>query len=258
MLTDTQKFLIKKSVNESLDLAEHHWKNGGHELSESYSAEAKVVINAMDSAPSKIPGHPIVKDNVTVIDEFIAYVADMRHSSEHLLCAISEKNADVSMLQRVYYETSALLPALALTVGFEGGNVTEYLGDGILALFKVDTNSPEKAIYAAHRASKNSIGDARNIVNGIINDRYRLPELDLGVGLAMSKALVTLVGLEGDKHPKAIGSCVFKATKLSGGQNEVIIDEVLKTAWPTAEKGVLKFKDRNLKGTTGYLIQKNK
>jgi class 3 adenylate cyclase len=173
------------------------------------------------------------------------------------MCAISGKRANVSGLQRVFYETSALLPALALAVKFEEGNVTEYLGDGVLALFRVDANDRSKFIYAAHRAAKLSINEIRDVVNEILSERYSLPNLDIGVGLALSQTLVTLVGLPTEKHPKAFGECVFRATKLSGGKNEIIADKNLKLAWPSQKGGTLCFKPRTVRGEDGYLLSKS-
>lgn len=214
--------------------------------------DSALVVN--ESAPSRIPGHEKVQDDETVIDEFIALVADMRDSSKHLNSAISEKTAKVSQLQRVYYETSALLPALALTIKFKNGNVTEYLGDGVLALFQVDQADKSKAIYAAHGAAVNCIGQTRALVNAELDKRYSLPPLDLGVGLAMSKTIVTLVGLPGEKHPKAFGECVFRATKLSSGKNEIYVDAKVRGAWPTAKDGKLRFLERSKREVPGYLI----
>lgn len=256
MLTEVEEKQIKIVINDSLDNAERHWKNGGYQLSESRKFGVESINKAMDSEPSKIPGHSTVQDDVTVIDEFIAYVADMRDSSKHLMCEISSKKAKVSGLQRVFYETSALLPALALTISFKEGSVTEYLGDGVLALFKVDPHDKSKTIYAAHAAAQNAVGSTRDIVNEILNERYRLPSIDLGVGLAMSKSLVTLVGLKGEKHPKAFGECVFRATKLSVGRNQVITDKIVRSSWPSAKGGVLTFRQKRVNDVDGYLIER--
>lgn len=259
MLTSSEKDELRRIISASLDSAEKRWKEGGHLLKANRQAGLEAMHESvMDSAePSKIPGHAIVRDDETVIDEFIAFVADMRDSSTHLMCAISPKNADVSGLQRVYYETSALLPALAYSVSKEEGSVTEYLGDGILALFRIDSDAREQAIYASHRAAKNAIGDVREIVNEALVERYRLPPVDIGVGLAVSKTLVTLVGLAPEKQPKAFGECVFRATKLSDGRNEVICDENLKAIWPSSKGGTLRFvrkKRKNEEKVDGYVI----
>ena len=120
MLTEDQKKVMTALINDSLDKAEEHWENGGHELM--LANVNKSIVAKRESESSKIPGHPTVHDDITVIDEFVAFVADMRDSSQHLLCARSVKRSDVSDLQRVFYETSALLPALAQTVKFKEGN----------------------------------------------------------------------------------------------------------------------------------------
>jgi class 3 adenylate cyclase len=256
MLTDEQKRIVTLLVKESLNKAEEHWDEGGHTLA-NYSEERfteSYDVKKAESEPSKIPGHSVVQDDKTVIDEFIAFVADIRNSSEHLICARSKKYSRVSGVQRVFYETSALLPAIAQTIKFERGNVTEYLGDGVLALFQVDPNNKEEAIYAAHRSAKNTLEDVRKIVNHELNNRYSLPALDIGIGLAMSKTIVTLVGLEGEKHPKAIGECIYRATKLSCGTNRIYIDTQVKSAWPSTTGGRLRFLSRELDGVNGYLI----
>ncbi|HBK04308.1 MAG TPA: adenylate/guanylate cyclase [Acetobacteraceae bacterium] len=203
-----------------------------------------------------MPGHEYVADDQEKVSTFIALVADIRNSSQHLLCAISGKEADVSELQRVYYETSALLPALERTIQYEDGSVTEYLGDGILSLFYVEEGDKKSAIYAAHRAAKNCVTETLRIANDELNARYRLPPLQIGIGLAMSPALISLVGLPGNSHPKAIGRCVYNATKLSGGRNEILVDTNINREWPTSEGGRLKFIPRTMHNVSGYLIRR--
>ena len=252
MLTDNQREEITKIINDSLDNAEKHWKNGGHLLQESITMDSIGRVG-MDSEASKIPGHTKVQDKETVIDEFIALVMDMRDSSKHLMQEIGSP-AKVSRLERVYYETSALLPAVEQTIKYSEGSVTEYLGDGILAFFKVNEDDNQETIREVYRVSRNIMGDTLSIINNILKERYALPALEIGIGLSISKALITLVGLSGEKHPKAFGSCVFYATKLSGGQNEIFTDKWLRDSWPSSHGGRLKFQAKKIKGVNGYLI----
>ena len=132
MLSDDEKKIIENIVVASLNKAEKHWKNGGSQLQLEAATEDDTAIFSEalrkkdESEPSKIPGHPIVQEKDTVIDEFIALVADMRDSSKHLMNEISQKTSSVTRLERVYYETSALLPAIAQTIKFKNVNVTEY------------------------------------------------------------------------------------------------------------------------------------
>lgn len=258
MLNSQQKIIISKLVNDSLDRAESIWSvvDGDINLSESISTES-MVYDSAEVVKSMIPNYPFVTEGKPVIDDFIACVVDMRESSKHLLCSLSLKTAKVSQLKRVYYETSALLPAIAKTIEFSGGTVTEYLGDGVLALFQLpSTEEKADVIYAAHDAAKNCISDTRNIINEALSLRYQLPPINIGVGMAFSKAIVSLVGLEGSKHAKVIGSCVYYAAKLSGGVNEIYSDEKLRCIWPKSHGGTLVFRPKNVKGVDGYLLAK--
>ena len=245
---------VRAMVQASLQEAEGVWDRFGDNLEESYAMDS---ARKAEVVPSRIPRHSLVSDDQPKLGDFIALVADMRGSSKHLLCAISEEKADVSELQRVYIETAALLPALDLTVSFNRGSVTEYLGDGILALFAVDKEEVEDTIRAAYRAAKNCVGDTRKIVNDELANRYRLPPLDIGVGLAFSPAIIQLVGVPNNKHAKAIGRCVYNATKLSSGINQIFADKKIHDLWPKSEGGKLSFEKKNSRGTEGYLIGRN-
>jgi class 3 adenylate cyclase len=248
MLTNETRASIQSLVYESLDEAETIWEQVG----------PKILKKAMDrmfesAEVSQIPGYPIVEPGKPRVDTFIAMVVDMRGSTEHLLCDISAKKAKVTMLQRVFYETSALLPAMAKVIMLEGGGVTEYLGDGVLGLFRVPDDS-SKVLYAVNRASMNCIQTVNEIINPILETRYALPPLVIGVGLAMSKAVVTLVGSNEFRQPKAFGECIFRATKLSHGYNEVHTDVVIRNKYPSSKDGILRFLPRKIKDLDGYLL----
>jgi len=255
MLTNDEKNQLKGIISDSLDKAEEHWKNGGSLLEESITREDSASFKVQSS---NIPGHPMVQEDKTIIDEFIALVMDMRDSSNHLTQDLSSKVSRVTRLERIYYETSALLPAVEQTIKFGKGSVTEYLGDGILSFFKVDKDNTHKIIREVYKVATNIMDDTLPIVNDILNERYSLPPLEIGIGLSMSKALVTLMGLRGNKHPKAFGTCVFKATKLSSGKNEILTDEWLKDRWPSSSTGKLRFKSKSIKGMKAYLLERKK
>ena len=245
---------ITAIVQNALDHAEVVW--GRHRVAlEAHVRKSFTMDSAMQVA-TNIPGFEFIKANQEKVATFIALVADIRESSDHLTCAISTKKAKVSELERVYYETSALLPALECTIQYEGGAVTEYLGDGILALFRVDDADKSAAIYAAHRAAKNCLLRSLEIVNDELASRYDLPPLQVGIGLAMSPALISLVGMPDAPHPKAIGRCVYYATKLSAGYDEIVADETLEREWPTKTGGTLRFIPCVKKKIPGFTIYK--
>ncbi len=211
---------IKGLIKDKLDSAEELWRNNGSKLG--------VINESMESISesytSSIPGYEVMEPNSDEVCDFVALVVDMRGSSEHLTEEPKNLGAKVSHLQRVYYETAALLPALALSISFEKGAVTEYLGDGVLALFKVDGDQKNNAIERAFKVAKYCLKTTLSLVNAELAKRYNLPPLSMGIGLSYSPALVTLVGVSDSLHPKAFGECVFKATKLSCGVNEICAD----------------------------------
>jgi hypothetical protein len=247
MLSSDQLTTLTSLVNNSLDEAENTWESVG-ELIRSLAAFSEGI-----SVPSEIPGYPFVSDGKPKVDDFICLVFDMRESTKHLMCQISEKIADVSMLKRVYYETSALLPATAKVISYGKGSVTEYLGDGVLALFRVDD---ESVISNAYLTASNCLECLHKVINPILRNRYRLPALSAGIGMARSDAIVTLVGLKQSPQAKVFGECVFRATKLSKGTNEIVVDPRLRDSWPSSKGGLISFRSTMVKGESGYVVYK--
>jgi len=253
MLDSGQITEISHVVEQALDKAERIWQKHGIALNENFRATGD-SLEKYEKVPSRIPGRPNVEAGKEEVGTFIALVADMRESNQHLMAAISGTKA--SELERVFYETSALLPAMERTIQFKQGAVTEYLGDGVLALFSVDEDEPEAAIRASFGAAENCLSRTRKIVNDALSRRYGLPRLAVGIGLAMSKAVISLVGLEGNSHAKVTGRCVYFATKLSGGVNEIAVDKVIRSKWPKSKGGELRFKSVTRRNTEGYLVSR--
>ena len=253
-----QKNQVRNVVVNALETAEKFWKESGGDLekeerdkqlaTESFNQDFIV----MDSIPSRIPNHELISEFKSINTELIALVADMRKSTNHAKSA----NGRMSPLKRIFLETSALLPAMETVINFEKGQVTEYLGDGVLGFFVYKT--PED-VYKAHRAAKNIIIDMREILNDEIYSRYNLPkDINIGVGIAKSQAILYAAGLPHKKHPKAFGSCVYDATKLSSGNNIIGISKEVKAIWPTSSTGTLKFISYNfLDIFPGYKINPN-
>ena len=159
-------------------------------------------------------------------------------------------------MQRVFYETSALLPAIAKTVADHYGKVTEYLGDGVLALFRVDKEDKKVTIMQSYNAASKCMDVAQNVVNIALERRYSLPPLRIGIGMAMSQAVITLVGLKEYVQPKVFGECVFRASKLSSGVNQIHVDNFLYNSWPSSKSGTLGFRSVIQNGVSAYRIEK--
>lgn len=239
-MNEQEKNEVRQAAIDGLQRAIDNWKQVGHLLRKAMILDS-ISNEAYASTESNIPGHPFIEEGRPEVDEFVALVIDMRKSSDRL-----KSREQFPGLQdgfhRVYYETSALLPALAKTALQKGGHVTEYLGDGVLILFKVNVENRVETVRKAYRAAANCIETCRDIVNNLLFEHFNLPPLHIGAGLSMSQALVTLVGIPGNMQPKAIGQCVWEASKLSDGYNKVHIAKTLREAWPPVKGGTLRFK----------------
>lgn len=232
MLTQEERSQIVEIVDESLDRAEAIWNQVEEEmLLEKYAALSARMVTTL------IPEFPEIDSRRPKVDGFVALVLDIRDSTKHMkqLGPKSQPQKE----QRVLYETFALLPACSRALEYEKGRTTEYLGDGILGLFYAPVGDEQKREAGMRR----SLGAAwkcfevRKIVNQKLADRYGLPALDMGIGLSWSNAVVTVVGLPGNLHPKVLGECVFDASKGAGGRNEIWMDERTYGLWPKAEGG---------------------
>lgn len=242
MLEEEQKKELKSLVDEKLNEAEQIWENLGSEMivfsarNENLKKFASVLA---EEYKTNIPGY--FKITKPERDDFIAIVIDMRDSSLHLKTSVTNPK-EVTQLKRVFFETAAMLPCLTKVIEYENGRVTEYLGDGLLAIIKASKCEIKESVYAASRASNNCLIALQEIINPTLESRYSLKPLSIGIGMAYSPAIVSVVGLEGHLTlGKVYGECVYNATKLADGRNKIAIGESLKYVWPSGEKPTVKF-----------------
>ena len=232
-MPDLQKIIDE--VNTALDGAEKIWNQVAPEFVNESLVKA---FSSERLTPSEIPGYPFIEEGKPQVGKFIAFVLDIRNSTKHLIEAISLKKAKASQLERVLYEITAINTAGAIVIEHYNGGITEFLGDGFLALFKAEE---PKDVHKAHNAANYFLNTVLPALNNILSSRYNLPNLEIGIGLAFSKAIVTVVGYGTNIHPKAIGECVYRASKLSNGTNTILIDDRLENLWPTSKGGKLRF-----------------
>jgi hypothetical protein len=253
MLTAEQKSELHQIVTESLNEAERVWKNVGVLFEKS---GAWFAADSVKSLTTQIPGYETIIDRKPEVDDFICIVVDMRDSTDHLMQAISKKITSVSQLQRIFYETSALLPAIAKVIGYYDGKVTEYLGDGVLGMFLASGGEDDRseAVRQASRAARGCLECARCIVNPALEERYGLPPLSIGIGLAFSRAIIMGMGLPGYRLPKVFGECVFYATKLSKLVDKIAVDKNMNNIWPQSNGGKLTFQKKAFHGWDGYVM----
>lgn len=247
-MSNTEEQALRKLVADSLDEAERVWSQA-----RAFMEKSAIRMDSAWEMKTTIPGHEIIIDGEPEVDTFICMAIDMRDSSGHLMQAISAKKAKVSQLERVFYETSALLPAAAQVIDNHGGKVTEYLGDGALGMFLASGEGEDrnKIVRTVHRAARSCLDCVDGIINPELSRRYGLPPLCVGIGLAFSRAVITAVGLKGNRLPKVVGECVYRATKLCKGENEIVIDRHLHNMWPSSEGGKLRFAKRVFTGARG-------
>ncbi|EGT73951.1 hypothetical protein [Haemophilus haemolyticus] len=245
ILTENQKKEFQDIINKALNIADKFWKESGGELEKEAILSAHVMdgINesvnySEESISTRIPNFDLISSNQSVNSELIAIVADMRDSTKHAKTRTNIMNP----LRRIFLETSALLPAMEKAISIKGGSVTEYLGDGVLGFFEFN----EDNIYNSYNAARIIINEVRPMLNVTLNKRYCLPEneINIGVGLAKSKAIIYVAGIE-SKHPKAFGSCVYDATKLSSERNIIGVSNELEAVWPRTKNGTLQFEKCN-------------
>ena len=152
---------------------------------------------------------------------------------------------------------SALLPAMTRIIQDKNGSVTEYLGDGLLALFQLPQNRNEQDSILGDviTAAKRCMDGLQEVVNPVLSNRYSLPNLEIGIGLSYSDAIISHFGLHPNTQIKVIGECIYLASQLSKGRNEIIIHENLEMVWPTSKSGTLRFKMKQFKDFKGYVLE---
>ena len=246
-MTATEKKIINDLVNAALDKAEKNYKTVKPLI------EQKEVMFSNENIETDIPGFPTINDGEPKVAPFIALVLDVRGSTKNLTQACS--SCKVEFLERTLYESTAINTMGAFVINNRKGRITEFLGDGFLALFNTEKKTD---VHVAHNASKECL-EGLEIVNEILALRYNLPKLKVGIGLAYSKAIVMLINANNKFYPKALGVCVYRASKLATGYNEIYIDEALKYYWPTEKIGTLTFQSvdhKHKKDLDGFKIKK--
>jgi adenylate cyclase len=194
----------------------------------------KALTNARINEEAEVPGfeEKPMKFGRFVNREFVVSMTDIRKSTE----IINDKNGVVKMFL-IFYVYAGVV---AKIVDSYQGTSTEFLGDGVLNLFDTENSSLDQAFRNSMQSSWD-IMDARQY---ILNPFFRsngLPEIDLGIGIDHGMTIVTKFGYRNDTDLKAFGKCVYNASKLSKGFNEILVSDQSKQKWPYGEGGNLRF-----------------
>lgn len=164
--------------------------------------------------------------------EFIVMMTDIRKSTD----IINSKNGNISMFL-IFYIYAGIV---AKIVDSFNGTSTEFLGDGVLNLFDTKDITRDTALSNSMLASWEILEARETILNPFFNN-VGLPTINLGIGIDHGITIVTKFGYRNDTDLKAFGRCVYNASKLCKGINQIIVSENSKNVWPTGPEGRLNF-----------------
>jgi len=133
-----------------------------------------------------------------------------------------------------------------------GGIIDKYMGDGLMALFGVDTDDPEEACMSAVRAALAML-DGLNEVNRYVRSHINV-EFKIGIGINYGEAIIGEIGHPEKKQFTALGDTVniasrIESTTKKAGAPLLVSDSVYSIVKDHVKKG-RSFKT-SLKGKTG-------
>lgn len=131
--------------------------------------------------------------------------------------------------QNTFVTIHALLPTLARIVGELDGFVVDYPGDGIMAHWELDDNKDADSVRNCVKAACWMDDAVKTIVNPILN-KYNIPSLVCGIGVAAGQVIVTKIGISEFVSAKAIGDSVNIAAKLASStlnSGSILLDKVM-------------------------------
>ncbi len=249
-MTEVEKKELENLIEDALNRAENIYKKVEPDL-----IKSRAYLSLNESIETDIPGFPLIEEGKPEVSDFIAFILDVRDSTKHLLQACS--SSKVEKLERTLYETTAINTMGAYIIKKYNGGITEFLGDGFLAFFKVGEKND---VYKASNAGKDCLNEGMTLVNTILFRRYNLEKINIGIGLAYSQAIIMLLKTNNKFYPKALGECVYRASKLTNGYNQMLFDDHLKLFWPSSKNGKVKFeevKHKHSNDVKGFKMEKN-
>ena len=241
LLSDSEFQEISDAIDDEIQYIQKYWEELNFDDNEDIQHLAMMLKEAFrPSVPSRIPGHKVVSPMRPQVCSMIALVTDMRNSTEHLLNDYKQFSGPGKRLFRVHVETGALIAATATLVQLRGGDTPEFLGDGCLSFFDYDIQNQSQRVKQAYSCGLAVVDAVRTLVNPKLS-LIGIPNIEIGVGIAASKSIITVVGVQGNYLPKVIGECVYRASKCSRGINAVAMDISAKGIYPKSKGGKRKF-----------------
>lgn len=245
-LSDREFEQLWEFAENSLNDADKRWSVASRLLIKDAKREVQAFREKAMATP--FPGVPVVADETPEVRSYFVLMADMRDSTQHLTGDIPSSANVENGMHRVYLETSGLLPTIAYHVRRRKGKVTEYLGDGVLAFIEAVDLTEVKEFSMAHRVGEECLDICNEIVSVLLSDRYNLPAIEIGVGVSVGQAVVTIMGSGDDARPIAFGTPIFEASKMSKKRNAVVLSKAMRRQWPQGTSGKRQFKEVTVRG----------
>lgn len=231
---------VEEAIEKALQRAESNWKESGSAFDELMfeGFESESVVRKGNVASRKKSLTDFFPDDFNSSEErdLVCISADLRDSTKRIKTHFNDLGNYQNKFQRAYYITSALLPSLEVVINHYDGFVSEFLGDGVLGFFDAKKQKLD-AIRNSGLASKYIVQSLSPMLEKRLQEYYKEEIMQIGVGLAMSPTLLSKVGLGSGAEIKAFGPCVYDASKLNYGRNEVLVESSLRAEWPIATNG---------------------
>lgn len=223
-MEETRKQEVIKIAIERIQLATNHIERSKNK------EELKKAINE----EAEIPGFETrpMKFGQFVNKEFVVMMTDIRKSTD----IINAENGLVNMF-KIFYAYSAVV---ANIVDKNQGTSTEFLGDGVLNLFDIESKDRDDAFKHAIQASREILYAREFILNPLFT-HYSLPNISIGIGIDHGVTIVTRFGYKTDNDLKAFGKCVYNVSRLCKGVNTILGSPNAQANWPKSPNGTLQF-----------------
>jgi len=152
--------------------------------------------------------------------------------------------------RKTYMTMHALLPALAYTVDAYGGYTVGFRGDGLFAVFGMNSKgfnddgyNQGRIVAQACSCGQWMIEGVAKVINPALDARECNGSLRIGVGIDSGTIVVTRIGFRYADEVTAYGDPVNNAAKMSDvSDSTVIVSERVDRLFPTSDEGKVKLK----------------
>lgn len=212
------------------------------------TADSEPLDPSPPSMAGKVPGYSSkqMKFGAYLEDNFSVLFIDVRQSTGR---------AERIGPEDTFLTFHAFIPGVTYTVESYGGKVMDFMGDGIMAFFGGKKSGVAKS-WAGGQAGKCGL-ELLKVLQIAINPVLMaagIEEVRCGVGVTHGRVIVTKIGTRSTYDVKAFGECVNKASKLCGGDSELVVDRQIRDWWPSSKGGRTRFVSATRNGESGFVV----